>query len=77
MVLVALAICVFATEEKQDQEAAEQYFARYGFYPSWYSGYYGAGLRSAVYPYAYGAGVYRSAVYPYAYNGLYNHAVVY
>ena len=34
-VLVALAVCVFATEEKHDQETAEQYFLRYGFYPSW------------------------------------------
>ena len=29
LVLVALAVCVFAAE-KQDQEAAEQYFLRYG-----------------------------------------------
>jgi len=29
-VLVALAICVFAADEAQDQEAAEQYFLRYG-----------------------------------------------
>ena len=33
LVLVALAACVFAA---QDQEAAEQYFLRYGSYPSWY-----------------------------------------
>ena len=29
-VLVALAVCVFAADEAQDQEAAEQYFLRYG-----------------------------------------------
>ena len=48
--MVALAVCVFA--ETQDQEAAEQYFARYGYYPSWYNyGTYGyAGVRG--YPYA-------------------------
>ena len=97
-VLVALAICVFAADEAQDQEAAEQYFLRYGlifihsfqinflgfknylivliwsYYPSWYSGYYGAGIRSVgAYPYAYGAYGLRSGFY----GGLYNRAVVY
>ena len=26
-----------SADEKHDQEAAEQYFAKYGFYPSWYT----------------------------------------
>lgn len=36
-VLVALAVCVFATEEKQDQETAEQFFLRYGYVITWVS----------------------------------------
>ena len=31
LVLIALIACVFA--ETQDQETAEQYFLRYGYYP--------------------------------------------
>ena len=43
-------MCVFADEDmKQDQETAEQFFLRYGYYPSWYSAY---GLRSYAAPYA-------------------------
>jgi len=75
LVLVALFACVFA--EAQDQEAAEQYFRTYGYYPSWYSGFYGAGyagVRSGAYPYYSG---YRSYS-PYAYNtGYYHHGYAY
>ncbi len=59
---MALAACVFATGEVQDQETAEQFYRINGFYPSWYnSALYPAyaGLRS-YYPYS--AGSY----YPYA-----------
>ena len=81
MVLVALAACVIA-EVQQDQEAAEQYYLTHGSYPSWYT--YGAypaattGVRSVAYPYAYGTypnvatvaatGI-RNVAYPYATYG--------
>ncbi len=57
---MALAACVFATGEVQDQEAAEQYYLTHGVYPSWYTY---AGVRNVAYP-AYGA-------YPYGAYGAY------
>ena len=53
------------------------YSSTYGYYPSWYSGFYGAGyagVRSGAYPYYSG---YRSYS-PYAYNtGYYHHGYAY
>ena len=60
IVLLALAAVVLGAEEVQDQQAAEQFFATYGYYPTWYTGY--SAFRSAGYPYAY------SARYPLAYS---------
>ena len=48
LVLVALAACVFAAN---DMEFAEQYFRTYGYWPSWYSGVYEAGLYNNAYAY--------------------------
>lgn len=63
MVLFALVAVVFAAEEPeaQDQDAAEQFFYRYGYYPSWYS--YGA---VRAFPYA----GYPYAAYPHAYRAF-------
>lgn len=70
--LVALAAFVFA--EKQDQETAEQFFATYGYYPSWYTAAPAVvrsyGYSYGAYPYAYAhagayAGAYPYAAYPY------------
>ena len=64
IVLLALAAVVLGAEEVQDQQAAEQFFSTYGYYPTWYTGY--SAFRSAAYPYAY-AGL-RTYGYPYAYT---------
>ena len=74
MVLVALAACAFA--EVHDQEAAEQFYAINGYYPSWYSyGTYPATvatgvptLRNVAYPYTYGT-------YPAYGNTVYNRSI--
>lgn len=69
---MALAACVFSAEV-QDQEAAEQYFIKYGTYPSWYTAAYTTGAYGfrAAYPYgtygAYGYPTY-SGVYPYGFR---------
>ena len=71
IVLLALAAVVLGAEEVQDQQAAEQFFSTYGYYPTWYTGY--SAFRSAAYPYAYSArsplaySTY-SARYPLAYS---------
>ena len=76
-VLLALAAVVLGAEEVQDQQAAEQFFSTYGYYPTWYTGY--SAFRSAAYPYAYSArsplaystySAYTSG-YPYAYAAPY------
>lgn len=66
--MVALAVFVFA-EETQDQETAEQFFLRYGYYPTWYTpSFYGfRGYRA--YPYSYG--YYPSAYYNHGYRYIY------
>ena len=71
IVLLALAAVVLGAEEVEDQQAAEQFFSTYGYYPTWYTGY--SAFRSAAYPYAYSArsplaySTY-SARYPLAYS---------
>ena len=57
--MAVLAVCVFS-EETHDQESAEQFFFRYGYYPSWYTA-------PAV---AYNPYVFRGAYpfYPYGYH---------
>jgi hypothetical protein len=63
-VLLAFAIVVFAEEEAHDQQTAEQFFATYGYYPSWYTPVVPSAVRSG-YPYA----GYPYAGYSYAYYG--------
>ena len=59
MVVVALVACAYGEEEVHDQEAAEQFFLRYGYYPTWYTApayttsYYGA-IRSFPLGYPFG-----------------------
>ena len=69
LVLVALVACVFAAE--QDQEAAEQYFFKYGYYPSWYTSatHFAAPASTfKAYPsYAYSYPGYHYGAYPYSY----------
>ena len=62
---MALAVVVFAEEEVHDQQTAEQFFATYGYYPSWYTPVVSSAVRS-VYPYAYAYPGVRYAGYPYA-----------
>ena len=45
LVVVALVACAYADDEHHDQETAEQYFLRYGTWPSWYT----TGLTGNVY----------------------------
>ena len=64
-----MAAVVMAEEEVQDQTTAEQYFATYGYYPSWYNPSFYANSRS-LNSYAYNYPSYVSAGYPYSYTGL-------
>lgn len=70
LVLVALAACVSA--QIPDQDAAEQYFVKYGYYPSWYTSatHFAASPATTfkAYPsYAYSYPGYHYGAYPYSY----------
>ena len=66
---VFFALAAFVLAEKQDQETAEQFFATYGYYPSWYTA-----APAAVRSYGYSYGAYP---YGYAYAGAYPYAAAY